>query len=152
MFTCDELTTEIEQILQKKAAEACPPLPLGSESLDLNSLLKAEAIPQRLPLEGADKESRAAELLNLIGCRMWWEEGALVIGYWPCFDGPELWTALSMIEGPITIRPLTDPEVPATYCVCPLPQKTSEESLAQWIMRRRAVLPASVSGHDDTDS
>jgi hypothetical protein len=152
MIAYDELTTEIEQVLRQKAAEVCPPLPLGAEVAEWSMSPKPEIARQLLPLEGTDRETRAAEFLRLIDCRMWWEDGTLIIGYWPCFDGPELWRALSMIEGPITIRPLTDPEVPATHCVCPLPRKAPEESLAHWIKRRRAFLPASVSGHDDTDS
>jgi hypothetical protein len=152
MMVCDEVTTEIEQVLRQEAAEACPPLPLESESFNLHLLPKVEAFPQRLPLEGTDKESRAAELLNLVGCRMWQDGEAVVIGYWPCFDGPQLRMALSMVEGPTIIRPLTDPEVPAAYRIRHVPWRAPEESLADWIHRRRAALDASLSGSDDTDS
>lgn len=151
MFACDELSAEIEQVLQKKVPEACPSRSQVSTSDCLGSLPTVEAVPQLLPLEGTDRESRTAELLNLLGCRMWWEGKSLVIGYWPCFDGPELRMALSMVEGSVTIRALTEPDVPPPYSIRHVPWKAPDEPLAGWIRRRRADLGRPVVRHDDAD-
>ena len=87
-----------------------------------------------LALTGDIGEERAANLLNRLGCRLWVLDEAVVIGYWPDLDGPELRAALEFTPG-IQVVSLPDATAPEDINVRLVPMHNPGETVSKWLMR-----------------